>query len=35
MILENSKKEVTKILLESKNKLDKDIQKKKEVWKKK
>ena len=36
LILENSKKEVIKILLDSKNKLDKDIQIKKEIlWKKK
>ena len=33
-IIENSKKQVIKILLESKSKLDKDIQKKKSLWKK-
>tara|TARA_B110000008_G_C16611851_1_gene420817 strand:- start:202 stop:585 length:384 start_codon:yes stop_codon:yes gene_type:complete len=34
-ILEDSKKEVLKIHLETKNKLDKDIQEKKVLWKKK
>ena len=33
MILENAKKEVHKIHFESKNLLDKDIQSKKEKWK--